>query len=120
MSDETIHIHIHVTIPTDKRSDFLALMHELVEQSEKEPGTLIYEWFFDDEQRICHIHERYLNIAEGNKHVRNFAENYAARFFAAIDSVDCQVCGVPGDYIRSVLDGIKPLYATKGAGFNRF
>jgi quinol monooxygenase YgiN len=120
MNDASIHVYLRVGISQDKKEGFEQIMHELVDVAEREPGTLMYEWFICDEGKTCHIHERYANEREGDKHVRNFAENYAARFFDHITAIEGVVSANASPYIRAVLDGIKPTYAAKAAGFNRF
>lgn len=120
MSDQTIHVFLDVTVPPENRSAFNSVMWELVAQAENEPGTLVYEWNFADDDETCHIHERYQDIEQGEIHVRNFAENYAARFFEAIGGIKASVYGEPGEYIRQVLDGVRPTYYARVAGFNRF
>ena len=120
MTDESIHVYLKVGVPADLKPGFKALMQELVAQAETERGTLMYEWFFCTEERTCHIQERYANAEEGEKHVKNFAENFAERFFSHIDGIEGVVSANASPYIRSVMDGISPVYATKAAGFNRF
>lgn len=116
MSDGSIHVYLKVGVPTDLKPGFKELMQELVAQAQTEPGTLMYEWFFCSEERTCHIQERYANAEEGEKHVKNFA----GRFFEHIDGIEGVVSANASPYIRSVMDGISPVYATKAAGFNRF
>lgn len=120
MADQTIHVFLDVDVPLDKRGGFEAVMAELVADAEREPGTLVYEWNFAEDGRTCHIHERYRDVEHGDVHVRNFAENYAGRFFELIGGIRATIYGEPGDYIRSALDGVKPAYFRRLAGFNRF
>ncbi len=120
MTDDSIHVYLKVGVPAEQRSGFETIMHELVEEAKTEPGTLMYEWFFCDQSRTCHIQERYANAEEGDKHVKNFAENFAGRFFEHIDGIEGVASANATPYIRSILDGINPTYAAKAAGFNRF
>lgn len=120
MFDKSIHVYLKVGVPVERKTGFEQIMHELVSEAQQEPGTLMYEWFFCYEGRTCHIQERYVNAEEGDKHVKNFAEKYADRFFKHIDGIEGVVSANASPYIRSVLDGISPTYAVKVAGFNRF
>lgn len=120
MADQTIHVFLDVEVPAEKRARFEAVMARLVAEAEAEPGTLVYEWNLAGDGTTCHIHERYRDVEHGNRHVRNFAENHAGPFFEAVGSVRAAVYGEPGNYIRSVLDGVRPTYFTRLAGFNRF
>lgn len=120
MSESSIHLYLKVGVPADRKTGFETLMKQLVAEAEEESGTLIYEWYFSEDGETCHIQERYADEVEGDKHVKNFAENYANRFFDHVNSVKCVVSANASSYIRSVLDGIEPTYVTKVAGFNRF
>lgn len=120
MADNTIHVFLDVQVPQDKRAAFDAVMADLVSDAKREDGTLIYEWNFAEDGTTCHIHERYRDIPHGEIHVRNFAENHAGRFFEAIGGITAAVYGDAGGYIRGVLDGVKPSYFSRVAGFNRF
>lgn len=120
MPDDTIHVFLEVDVPEEKRDAFASVMGELVADAEREPGTLVYEWYFAPDGRTCHIHERYRDIPHGETHVRNFAENYGPRFFEAIGGIKAAVYGEPGAYIRGALEGAAPAYFGRTAGFNRF
>jgi len=119
MSDSTIHIHLKVGVPAGNAGGFEVLMNELVERSQKEPGTLVYEWYTPG-KGVWHIIERYADAENGDLHVRGFAENYAGRFFELIESCEAIVSDNATPYIRDVLTGIAPLYIAQKGGFNRF
>ena len=120
MSEQTIHIHLTVTVPAEKKDDFHSLMDELVERTSKEAGTLVYEWYATADGLNWHILERYADAENGDLHVKGFAENYAARFFDIVDSCEAIVSDNATPYIRGVLEGISPLYISQQGGFNRF
>lgn len=120
MTNETIHIHLKVGVPTENADGFVALMNELAERTQREPGTLVYEWYSVDGGHTWHILERYADAENGDLHVKGFAENYAARFFELIDSCEAIVSDNATPYIRGVLEGIAPLYISQQGGFNRF
>lgn len=119
MSDATIHIHLTVTVPEQNATGFEELMTELVERTQSEAGTLVYEWYQTD-KGIWHILERYADAENGDLHVKGFAENYAGRFFELADSCEAIVSANATPYIRGVLEGLAPLYITQKGGFNRF
>ena len=120
MTNQTIDIHLKVAVPENNASGFEAIMNELVAVAEKEPGTLVYEWYATSDGREWHILERYANAEDGDKHVRGFAENFAGRFFELIDGCEAIVSDNATPYIRGVLEGISPLYVSQRGGFNRF
>ncbi len=120
MSNETIHVHLEVTVPDANRASFHGLMSELVERASKEKGTLVYEWYEVGDTGTWHILERYSDAENGDLHVKGFAENYAGRFFELVDSCTGIVSDNATPYIKGVLDGISPLYITQKGGLNRF
>ena len=120
MSNETIHIHLEVSVPEANRASFTDLMNELVDRTGKESGTLVYEWYEVGDTGKWHILERYADAENGNLHVKGFAENYAGRFFELVDSCIGIVSDNATPYIKGVLEGISPLYIAQKGGFNRF
>ena len=119
MTEQSIHIHLTVSVPTEKDKDFRALMDELVSRTKGESGTLVYEWYTSD-ANTWQILERYADAENGDLHVKGFAENYAARFFELVDSCEAVVSDNATPYIRGVLEGISPLYISQQGGFNRY
>ena len=103
MKNETIFIYLKVGVPSKNAADFEALMNDLVAVVQTEPGTLVYEWYSvaDGDGETWHILERYANAADGDKHVKGFAENFAGRFFELVDGCEAVVfvgrAGAGGD-----------------------
>ncbi|WP_136443186.1 putative quinol monooxygenase [Pacificoceanicola onchidii] len=120
MSNDTIHIHLEVSVPAANRSGFIELMNELVVHTQSEDGTLVYEWYEVGDTGVWHILERYADAERGDLHVKGFAENYAGRFFELVDSCTGIVSDNATPYIKAVLEGISPLYIVQKGGFNRF
>lgn len=119
MSNDSIHIHLKVGVPESNAKGFEALMTELVERTQAEPGTLVYEWYATGDG-TWHILERYADAENGDLHVKGFAENYAGRFFDLIDGCEAIVSDNATPYIRGVLEGIAPTYVGQKGGFSRF
>ncbi|MEM1130990.1 MAG: antibiotic biosynthesis monooxygenase [Pseudomonadota bacterium] len=120
MSTTTILIHLKAAVPADNRAAFKDLMSELVERTEREQGTLVYEWFEVGEDGTWHIFERYADAESGDRHVQGFAKNFAGRFFDLVDSCTAVVSTNATPYIKGVLTSLAPVYITQHAGFNRF
>ena len=120
MSNESIHLHLIVTVPAANEAGFVELMNELVERTKKEDGSLVYEWYKAGDTETWHIVERYADAENGDLHVKGFAENYAGKFFELVSSCEGVVSDNATPYIKGVLEGISPLYVTLKGGFNRF
>ncbi|SFR18610.1 putative quinol monooxygenase [Poseidonocella sedimentorum] len=119
MTNDTIHVHLKVGVPSANVERFTALMDELVERSLAEPGTLLYEWY-QAADGTWHILERYADAEQGDAHVKGFAENYAGRFFELAESCEATVSNNATAYIQGVLEGLAPTYITQKGGFHRF
>ena len=120
MADNSIHLHLKVGVTAEKTADFKALMNELVAISEKESGTLGYEWYTTEDNLTWHIVERYADAENGDLHVKGFAENFAARFFELVDSCEAIVSDNATPYIKGVLEAVSPVYISQQGGFNRY
>lgn len=63
MSD-AVHWLLALNIKEGELDNFKALVKEMVDATKaNEPGTLNYEWFVSDDEKTCHIYERYADSA---------------------------------------------------------
>ena len=113
-----VHWLLEVSVNDGQLDTFKALIAEMVEATQKEPGTLIYEWYFDEEERNCQINERYIDSAATMTHLTSFA-GFAERFMAAVTPVNFIVMGDADAAVREELAGLNPQYLTKEAGLAR-
>lgn len=120
MSNNTIHVHLKIGVPSENTADFRELMDELVERARQEQGTLVYEWYMEDDGVTWHTVERYADGASGDLHVKGFADHYAGRFFELVDGCEAIVSDNATPYIRGVLEAVKPVYLRQQGGFDRF
>ena len=51
--------NLQVSIHDGRFDEFKSLMQEMVESTQKETGTLAYEWFLSEDSKSCHVYERY-------------------------------------------------------------
>lgn len=115
-----IQFFLKLTITSERRDAWQALMHEMVAATDKEPGTLIYEWYFDDAAETCYIHERYADRMACDEHIDGFVANFGERFLSLASNIKLSVCGDPSEKVREVLAGLEPSYFALAAGFDRF
>lgn len=101
-----------------KLDDFRTLMEEMVTSTEAEPGTLMYEWFVNDEG-ACHICERYQDDAAVMAHLGAFGEKFAGRFLGCVDPTGFYVYGSPGGALKQALGALGPVYLGPFGGFAR-
>lgn len=116
--EKTVHWLLEVSVNEGKLQDFKTLMGEMVAATQAEPGTLIYEWYFDESQQTCQINERYQDSSATMVHLQSFG-GFADRFMAAVTPVNFIVMGAPDESVREGLAGLSPTYLRQEAGFSR-
>ena len=70
----------------------------------KEPGTLQYDTYFNDDQSECVIIERYRDSEAAMQHAANLAEISAA-VLATVSVVHGELLGEPSEELRARLAG---------------
>ena len=96
-----------------------ALMEEMVESTEKEPGTLAYEWFISEDENSFHLYERYVDSEAALAHLSAFGDQFAARFTDAIDPTGFHVYGDPTEPARKALSRMGAEFLATWGGFAR-
>ncbi len=117
--NDNIYWVLELAIKPGEADNFKAVMGDMIEATDKEPGALNYEWTFSADGGTCHIYERYADSAATLAHLGTFGANFAERFLAAADPTRFTVYGNPSDEVRGALDGFGAVYMTPTAGFVR-
>ena len=111
---------LELSIKPGELANLKALIREMVESTRAtEPGTLNYEWFFNADENVCHIWERYVDSAAAMTHLGNFGEKFAERFMAALEPTRFIVYGSPTEDVREALSPFGVAYMAPVAGFAR-
>jgi quinol monooxygenase YgiN len=110
---------LEATVKPGRLDDLEALMAELVEVAEGEPGVLVYEWSISGDDRTIHVYERFADSGAVSPHVAAFREAYEERFLAAVEPSRMVVYGSPSDEARETLSGFEPGYMAPLGGFAR-
>lgn len=119
MSDN-VHWMLELKIKDGALDDFKALMTEMTSATEaNEPGTLNYEWYISDDQKTCHLYERYVDSAATMVHLGSFGANFANRFMTLVEPTRFVVYGNPNNDVRAALAGFGAVHMTQIAGFAR-
>jgi quinol monooxygenase YgiN len=99
---------------------FRALMDEMVTATKaNEPGTLAYEWNVTPDGTVCHLYERYADLAAAMVHIGTFGAKYAERFLAVLEPTGFTVYGSPNAKLKAALADFGPAYLEPAAGFSR-
>jgi quinol monooxygenase YgiN len=116
---ENISWIFELTLPTGNHIRLKELMVELVESSMNEPGTLSYEWTLNEDNTVCHIHERYADSESAIVHLQTFTEKFAARLLALGAATGFVVYGNPSAPLKEALEGFSGTYMAPIGGFTR-
>lgn len=116
---DTVSWVIRLAVKPGQLDTFKALMEEMVANTQKEPGTLVYEWFIDDAGENVHIYERYADSAATMSHVKGFGEKWAGRFMESVDVTGFDIYGDPSDDIKDAFAEMGPSYLGYWGGFAR-
>ena len=98
-----------ITFTVDQMDKFKPIVQKLVAATEKEPGTLEYEYAIGDDQKTVDIFERYINSHAAVVHVtENFGPNFSKDFLAVAKPTRFVVYGVPTEELKKTLADFKP------------
>ena len=111
--------NLQLSVRTGQLSAARELMNEMVEATQDEPGTLLYEWFLSDDGSTCHINEGYTDSDAVMVHLGNFGSKFMDRFLACFEPTSLSVYGDPSADARAALDGFGAAYLGTFGGFAR-
>ena len=112
----SIHWLLELELNPERAADFKVLMSEMVALAETQPGTLVYEWYFNEDNSRCIINERYRDSAALIDHM-TASGGYAERFLAAATISRLTILGDVDSASRTALAGLEPSYLSIGEGF---
>jgi quinol monooxygenase YgiN len=110
---------LELSVRPGQLENLTALMHEMVESTRNEQGTLAYEWSLHDLGDVCHIYQRFADSGRVVTHLTTFGDQFADRFLAAVVPVRLTVYGTPNDAAKEALSGLNPTYMPPFGGFTR-
>jgi quinol monooxygenase YgiN len=108
---------IEVEVLLGKLEEFRATVQDLVASSKQEPGTLVYDWFFDADNRVCHTYEHYRDSDAVIAHATTFGQKFAERFRQSCRQIGLDVYGAPNDAAKALLDQYSAAYFVRWQGF---
>ena len=115
---ESIHWLLELELNPERAADFKVLMGEMVALAETQPGTLVYEWYFNEDNSRCIINERYRDSTALIDHLAASGP-YAERFIAAATISRLTILGDVDTATRVALEALEPSYLSIGEGFSR-
>jgi quinol monooxygenase YgiN len=110
-----------ITFTVDQMDKFKPIVNKIVAATQKEPGTLAYEYTVGDDQKTVDIYERYTNAHAAVVHVtENFGPNFSKEFMAVAKPTRFVVyTDAPTDELKKTLGDFHPIYMKPFDGFTR-
>lgn len=71
---------------------------------EKDTGTLQYDWFYNQDQTICHVRERYRDSEALLEHIANLGANFG-QLLSVVD-FSAEVYGSPSEALVKATEGL--------------
>lgn len=118
MSDP-VYFLLELEIKPGEMDNFKVVMTEMVKATQEEPKTLNYEWNLSEDDKTCHIYERYADSETLVAHLGSFGKNFAERFLSVVTPTRLVVYGDPSDEAREALGGLGPVFMAPIGGFAR-
>jgi len=114
----SIHWLLELELHPERVADFKVLMGEMVALAETQPSTLVYEWYFNEDNSRCIINERYRDSTALIDHMAASGP-YAERFLAAATISRLTILGDIDTATRAALEALQPNYLSLAEGFSR-
>ena len=119
MSDHVYWI-IEADVVDGKLGELKSLMVEMSDATKAdEPGALNYEWSLSEDEKRCHIFERYADNAATMVHMGNFGSKFAKRFMGVLKPTRTVLYGNPDDKVKKAMAPLGSVVMTSAAGFSR-
>ena len=98
----------------------LKVVQQLVADTEKEEGSLTYEYFVSDDESTIAIHERYVDSAAADLHLTHTFPPYSESFAKFTETESFFIHGDVSTELKARLKEAKVIYLKPFAGFYRY
>ncbi len=118
----TNHVYwlLELSIKEGELNNLKDVMKEMVSATQNdEPGALNYEWWISDDQKTCHIYERYTDSSATMIHLGNFGSKFADRVMSCVDVTRFIVYGDASNEVKEALAGFGAVVMQPFGGFDR-
>lgn len=107
-------------VPAENREAWEALAAEMAAATEEsEPGTLIYEWFWNEAGDRSTVVERYADSGAGMVHLGNLQAKFLERMSALGEVVQIDFYGPASEELRAAMSEFGAVFHSRFAGFGR-
>lgn len=108
---------VEAKIKTGQRQAFQTVMNEIVAATEKENGTLNYQYYVSDDGDIL-VYERFSDVESAHVHIDNW-DRFAERWVAAAEPTRMVHLGDLPSELRERHAALAPLWLKPLGGFAR-
>jgi quinol monooxygenase YgiN len=106
MSKQRVYLAVDLTINEGKRDAFEGIAQEMVAGSQREPGTVGYEWFLSADRKRCRLIETYTDAAAVLAHFKGpVVQELVPKLLGTASVAGFEVYGDPGPKAREMLAG---------------
>ena len=117
--NENIFWVVSAKVKEGELENLKALMNEMVESTMNEPDTINYEWFISDDNKYCHLYERYKNSDAAVIHMKSFVRDFVKRFVSVLDIKSNIVYGTLSDELEKMLTPMGAVFMKPLGGFKK-
>ena len=99
--------------------NFKQVISKLIAAVAQEPGTLMYEWSFRQDQKTFDVLELYQNSDAALAHVKHVVGEFGKDLGQVQKGLQLTVHGSPDAQVKHAVEGFNPVYETHIEGFIR-
>jgi quinol monooxygenase YgiN len=104
MDKHVVRFTVDLTINEEKSNEFDGVVQAMIADSQKEPGTLGYDWFLSSDRRRCRIVETYADANAVLAHLTGrVVQELVPKLLGASSLTGFEVYGEPGPNAAQML-----------------
>ena len=117
--NDSVYWLLALSIQPRQLEEFRSLMKTMVESARGETETLSYDWTLSEDNKTCHLFERFADSSAAMVHIRVFQAKFAEKFLDLAQPVSLVVHGKPSPQVKDALAAFSPRYMSPLGGFHR-
>ena len=117
---QTVRLNVALTVHDGKLAAFEEIATAMVNGTQKEPGTLAYDWHFSADRKHCRLIETYVNADALLAHIKGPVVQQLVPKMVEVSRIDrFEVYGNPGPEATSMLTRFGAQIYSDWLGVNR-
>jgi quinol monooxygenase YgiN len=120
MASETVHFVVSLAIHEGKLAAFEETAKAMIAGSQKEPGTVGYEWYLSSDRKSCRLLETYANAEAALAHCTGpVVTNLVPKLLESASVSGFEVFGDAGPQVTAMLAGFGAAFFAFSHGLAR-